>query len=91
MSEWAAVRIARELRTTGRDHPQNTLEDTVSDLLARGVIRPGPALLIRSCECGHSVFQHEIRKDGSRSSCYFIAGPRGLQCICRNFAEASHG
>jgi hypothetical protein len=91
MSESVAARIARELRTVRDGHPHDTLEDNVSDLLDRDVIRAGPALLVRHCECGHSVFLHEIRKDGSRSRCYLIAGLRGLQCTCRNFVEAPHG
>lgn len=41
------------------------------------------------CECGHSVFMHDIRKDRSRSRCCFIAGPRGVQCSCLNYRESS--
>lgn len=39
------------------------------------------------CTCGHSEFLHDIRGNGTRSRCYFIAGPRGIQCTCKNFTE----
>ncbi len=87
MTETVAARIARELRTTGRDHPHNTLEETVATLLEREIIRPGPLVLTVLCRCGHGEFLHDIRRDGTRSRCYFIAGPRGVQCTCMNFRE----
>ena len=42
-------------------------------------------LLSSMCECGHSEVGHEIGRSGARTQCYYLAGPRGVQCTCLKF------
>jgi hypothetical protein len=33
--------------------------------------------------CGHGIGIHEIRGNGTRGACLFIAGPHGTRCACK--------
>lgn len=80
-----AEQIAELLR---RADPNMLLADKVQELINAGVIIPGP-MLFPQCICGHGIGLHDIRTNGTRGRCSYLAPPRGAQCICPSFEECA--